>query len=126
MDSQPLPPNVAPPARLDIAHEHDWEQIRAATTETYDGVVMREFPAPVASSRCPSVNLVHCTPEGLPEHVFRNLAPEHGILAPRGWIAAYGAYLNDDGTYRSVGDEKVRESRGRGGGDDARGFWRAH
>lgn len=56
------------------------------------------------------VNLVHCAPEGVPEHVFRNLSPRspenERILAPGGWIAAYGAYLNDDGTFRSEGDAK--------------------
>lgn len=57
------------------------------------------------------VNLVHCTPEGLPENIFRNLSPKlktgRRVLAPGGWIAAYGAYLNDDGSFRSPADAKV-------------------
>lgn len=60
------------------------------------------------------VNLVHCTPEGLPENVFRNLSPKteagRKLLSKGGWIAAYGAYLNDDGSFRSAGDEKVNNN----------------
>lgn len=57
------------------------------------------------------MNLVHCTPEGLPENIFRNLSPKlkkgRRVLAPGGWVAAYGAYLNDDGSFRSPADAKV-------------------
>lgn len=56
------------------------------------------------------VNLVHCCPEGVPEHVFRNLSPRTAegrrVLVPNAWLAVYGAYLNDDGTFRSEGDAK--------------------
>lgn len=52
-------------------------------------------------------------PEGVPEHVFRNLSPKtdegRRLLRKGGWVAAYGAYLNDDGSYRSEGDEKVSD-----------------
>ena len=56
------------------------------------------------------VNIVHCCPEGTPEHVFRQLAlaDEGAQLLRRGaWIAVYGPYLADDGSYKSPGDEEV-------------------
>jgi hypothetical protein len=54
--------------------------------------------------------VIHCCPEGAPEHVFRQLAhTETGIriLKEGGWIAVYGPYLADDGSYKSQGDEEV-------------------
>lgn len=41
--------------------------------------------------------------------IFANLSPgaERPLLAPRGWIAAYGAFKQDDGSYKSENDEKV-------------------
>jgi len=55
---------------------------------------------------------VHCCPEGAPEGIFRHLSPQtesgRQLLNPHtGWIAAYGAYKNDDGTYKSENDKKV-------------------
>lgn len=121
--------------RLDVAHERDWAALCDATAQPYDGVVMRACvcvrarpaarppvahpPTPADARRAgqpltPAVNLVHCTPEGHPENIFRNLSPKlatgRRVLAPGGWIAAYGAYLNDDGSFRSPADAKVRES----------------
>lgn len=109
------------PLRLDIAQEADWAALTDATHEPYDGVIMRTLRAaeprsagqPPAACRdaLTSVNLVHCTPEGLPENIFRNLSPKlktgRRVLAPGGWVAAYGAYLNDDGSFRSAADAKV-------------------
>jgi hypothetical protein len=55
------------------------------------------------------VNLIHCLEEHLPERIFENLSPgaDRPLLAPRGWIAAYGAFKQDDGSYKSEKDEKV-------------------
>ncbi|KLT39202.1 hypothetical protein CC85DRAFT_305223 [Cutaneotrichosporon oleaginosum] len=91
-----IPGNIAPPEKLDIAIQEDWDALFKTVNEPFDGVIM--------------VNLVHCTPEGLPEHVFRNLSPltpeGRRVLAPGAWIGVYGAYLNDDGSFRSDGDAK--------------------
>ncbi|BEJ05422.1 hypothetical protein CcaverHIS641_0212390 [Cutaneotrichosporon cavernicola] len=91
-----IPGNVAPPEKLDIAIQKDWDALFDTVNDPFDGAIM--------------VNLVHCTPEGLPEHVFRNLSPltpeGRRVLAPGGWIGVYGAYLNEDGTFRSEGDAK--------------------
>lgn len=62
------------------------------------------------------VNIVHCCPEGLPERVFRELSYSSSsagtsgepLLADAGWIAVYGPFLSDDGTYKSLADEQVR------------------
>jgi hypothetical protein len=67
-----------------------------------------------------TVNVVHCCPEGAPENVFRQLASPPSIsgsasstilssplLEAGGWVAVYGPYLADDGTYKSPGDEEV-------------------
>lgn len=112
-----LPSNVGRPLRLDIAEEGDWAALTDATAEPYDGVVMRKSQSVYRRSRkrprssLTPVNLVHCTPEGLPENIFRNLSPKlktgRRVLAPGGWVAAYGAYLNDDGSFRSPADAKV-------------------
>ena len=59
--------------------------------------------------------MIHCCPEGTPEHVFRQLAhAESGtrILRKGGWIAVYGPYLADDGSYKSQGDEEVSQNLG--------------
>jgi hypothetical protein len=56
------------------------------------------------------VNVIHCCPEGTPENVFRQLAridDEVRLLRQGGWIAVYGPYLADDGSYKSQGDEEV-------------------
>lgn len=77
------------------------------------------------------VNVIHCCPQDLPERVFEQLSSssissidsdtntneeqeqeeEQGsvgpILSENGWIAVYGPYLNDDGTYKSKADEEV-------------------
>ncbi|KAL1409534.1 hypothetical protein Q8F55_003518 [Vanrija albida] len=91
-----LPANVRAPFQLDVAVDAEWDLLRGAAGEGYDGVIM--------------LNLVHCMPEGGVEDVFRNLSPltpgGRRLLAPCGWIAAYGAYLNDDGSFRSAADEK--------------------
>lgn len=112
-----FPPNLRRPAQLDVAVDEDWELLRGHTGEGYDGVVMRELRGPRMSSR--PVNLVHCMPEGAAEDVFRNLSPltpaGRKLLGPCGWIAAYGAYLNDDGSFRSEADKKVGSSGGGGG-----------
>lgn len=55
---------------------------------------------------------MHCCPEGVPENIFRRLSPTTPsgrflLDHERGWIAAYGAYKNDDGTYKSEGDQEV-------------------
>jgi hypothetical protein len=46
----------------------------------------------------------------LPERIFANLSPgaDRPLLFPGGWIAAYGAFKQDDGSYKSANDEKVR------------------
>jgi hypothetical protein len=60
------------------------------------------------------VNVIHCCPEGTPEHVFRQLSratDDDGstLLKQGGWIAIYGPFLADDGTHKSTGDEEVRD-----------------
>ncbi|TXT04253.1 hypothetical protein VHUM_04251 [Vanrija humicola] len=91
-----LPANLAPPVLLDVAVDGDWARLRDQTADAYDGVIM--------------LNLVHCMPDGAAEDVFRNLSPltpaGRKLLAPGGWVAAYGAYLNDDGSFRSDADAK--------------------
>ncbi|KAL7419671.1 cyclin-like protein interacting with PHO85 [Cryptotrichosporon argae] len=91
--------NLQPARWLDIGSEADWDALRDAVGDRgpFEGVVM--------------LNLIHCCPEGLPEEIFRQLSPsrKHGraLLDPRrGWVAAYGAFLEDDGAYRSAGDAK--------------------
>lgn len=37
-----LPGNIAAPARLDVAIQEDWDELKAGVSEPYDGVVMRE------------------------------------------------------------------------------------
>ena len=63
-----------------------------------------------ADYRC-IVNLLHCCPVGVPEKIFKHLSPQNGneaILDPRnGWVAAYGPWLNDDGSYKSQADRDV-------------------
>jgi hypothetical protein len=63
--------------------------------------------------------VVHCCPEGTPENVFRELAfpneeftpfRSDQLLVKGGWVAFYGPYLADDGSYKSKGDEEVRYS----------------
>ena len=83
------------------------------------------------------VNVIHCCPQDLPERVFEQLVistrksssiltpdsdmntsedQQQGqgslgpILSENGWIAVYGPYLNDDGTYKSKADEEVGPS----------------
>jgi hypothetical protein len=55
--------------------------------------------------------VIHCCPEGIPQHVFRNLSTiskdGRSLLKPGGWIAVYGPFLADDGSYKSQGDEEV-------------------
>jgi hypothetical protein len=63
-----------------------------------------------------TVNLIHCCPSGLPEEVFKHLSPRSAtgreMLNPRdGWIAAYGAFLEDDGSFKSSADAQVGEPR---------------
>lgn len=65
-----------------------------------------------------TVNVIHCCPEGLPERVFRELARASSdgsdarpILREEGWIAVYGPFLSDDGTYKSPSDEEVPNFR---------------
>ena len=58
-----------------------------------------------------AVNLLHCMPPNLPEEIFRQLSPsrsEGPLLTPEtGFVATYGPFLADDGTYRSEGDRQV-------------------
>jgi hypothetical protein len=58
------------------------------------------------------VNLIHCCPPELPENVFKHLSPltEEGrnlLDSNEGWIVAYGAFLDDEGNYKSQADRLV-------------------
>jgi hypothetical protein len=62
------------------------------------------------------VNLIHCCPPGLPEEVFKHLSPRsptgREMLNPRdGWIATYGAFLRDGGSFNSSADAQVGKPR---------------
>lgn len=65
----------------------------------------------------PLVNLIHCCPLDAPENIFRHLSPINPSIETKlidtsnGWIAAYGPWLNDDGSYKSDSDEKVSSVR---------------
>lgn len=85
--------NLHPPLMLDIADQSHWDSLRGQVEPegSYDGVFM--------------FNVIHCCPEGLPERVFRELSTK-AILGEQGWIAVYGPYLADDGTYESPADEE--------------------
>ncbi|OCF34672.1 hypothetical protein I316_03715 [Kwoniella heveanensis BCC8398] len=93
--------NLHEPKILDMGIEADWtrllEDIKAERCQRFMGVLM--------------INVIHCCPAHLPEEVFKHLSPltEDGrrILDPTdGFVVGYSPFLNDDGSYRSAGDEK--------------------
>ena len=56
------------------------------------------------------VNLIHCMPLEAPEGIFQHLTiPSYGrsLLVQGAWVAAYGPWLNDDGSYKSQADKDV-------------------
>ncbi|KAK1920977.1 hypothetical protein DB88DRAFT_501735 [Papiliotrema laurentii] len=100
-----LPVNLNLPEVLDVSNDSHWASLDAkrlgGATAAFDGVIM--------------LNLVHCCPEDVPENIFKHLSPLSPagprLLDPNhGWIAAYGAYKNDDGTYKSPGDEEFDQT----------------
>ncbi|KAK8861387.1 hypothetical protein IAR55_002206 [Kwoniella newhampshirensis] len=96
--------NLLGPRKLDISMEEDWNRLQKdvglASGEAFEGVIM--------------LNLVHCVPAHLPEEVFRHLSP---LISPgrrlldgsKGWIAAYGPWLDDEGNHKSVADQEFDE-----------------
>ena len=117
--------NLQRPIKLDISNSDHWtELIDALPGETlsngepgFQGVIMRASQRRSSAPLIP-VNLIHCCPEGYPEHVFEHLSPRspegRKLLDPAtGWVAAYGAFKNDDGSYRSESDQEVSPSLSR-------------
>ncbi|WWC60099.1 uncharacterized protein I303_102663 [Kwoniella dejecticola CBS 10117] len=94
--------NLREPRVLDISKESDWGSL-------YKGL---QFGVSGPFLGCLMINLIHCCPVELPEQVFEHLSPINARLvhkpleSDRSWIAAYGPWLNDDGTYKSSEDEK--------------------
>ncbi|KAK6907139.1 hypothetical protein I203_101129 [Kwoniella mangroviensis CBS 8507] len=94
--------NLNGPRVLDIEIEDDWKALETAvfygTAGPFAGFVM--------------INLIHCCPLDAPENIFRHLSPVNPSIDTKlidtknGWIAAYGPWLNDDGSYKSDSDEK--------------------
>ncbi|WWD08827.1 hypothetical protein V865_006941 [Kwoniella europaea PYCC6329] len=97
-----LLPNLNGPRVLDIEIEDDWIPLEKAvfygTAGPFAGFIM--------------INLIHCCPLDAPENIFRHLSPINPSIETKlidtsnGWIAAYGPWLNDDGSYKSDSDEK--------------------
>ncbi|WVF66888.1 hypothetical protein IAT40_001631 [Kwoniella sp. CBS 6097] len=93
--------NLHVPKMLDIGIESDWtrllEDVAPENSYRFTGALM--------------INVIHCCPPNLPEEVFRHLSPltedGKGLLDPsNGFIVGYSPFLNDDGSYKSAGDEK--------------------
>jgi hypothetical protein len=129
--------NLREPRRLDIGREEDWQALHGDVlaekegttvddghTGHFEGCLMSMFRRKLSyssihldreASGLPLrriVNLIHCCPAGLPEQIFRHLSPLQAegrvLLNPNsGWVAAYGAFLNDDGSHKSAADADV-------------------
>ncbi|WVQ94496.1 hypothetical protein IAU59_001575 [Kwoniella sp. CBS 9459] len=93
--------NLHAPKILDIGIDSDWarllEDVALGECQRFTGVLM--------------INVIHCCPSQLPEEVFKHLSPltreGRAMLDPvSGFIVGYSPFLNDDGTYKSAGDEK--------------------
>lgn len=62
-------------------------------------------------------NLLHCSPRRTQDDIFSHLGHSNacesgetqisGLLRNGGWVAVYGAFMTDDGSFASDGDEKV-------------------
>ncbi|WWC99102.1 hypothetical protein V866_005997 [Kwoniella sp. B9012] len=97
-----LLPNLNGPRVLDIEIEDNWQALGKAvfygTAGPFVGFIM--------------INLIHCCPLDAPENIFRHLSPINPSIETKlidtknGWLAAYGPWLNDDGSYKSDSDEK--------------------
>ncbi|WVQ62789.1 uncharacterized protein L199_000937 [Kwoniella botswanensis] len=97
-----LLPNLNGPRILDIEIEDDWKALGKAvfygTAGPFVGFIM--------------INLIHCCPLDAPENIFKHLSPINPSIETKlidtknGWLAAYGPWLNDDGSYKSDSDEK--------------------
>ncbi|ORX36330.1 hypothetical protein BD324DRAFT_651570 [Kockovaella imperatae] len=105
-DDRP-PSNLRHPIRLDIQSESDWTNLRAlldGQSIQLGGVIM--------------LNLIHCCPLGVPEEIFKHLSgdisssdvDESLLHSSSSWVAAYGPWKNDDGTYKSDADKAFEES----------------
>ncbi|WWD16708.1 hypothetical protein CI109_101139 [Kwoniella shandongensis] len=102
LEKREVKPNLHQPRKLDISLEDDWERLSKDVKSVdpvvrFEGIIM--------------INLVHCCPAGLPENVFRHFSPlrhsSEGLLdSSKGWVAAYGPWLDDQGNYKSDADEK--------------------
>ncbi|WRT65494.1 uncharacterized protein IL334_002437 [Kwoniella shivajii] len=93
--------NLHEPRIVDISNQRHWDEIyiavRHGVAKQFSGFIM--------------INLIHCCPIDYSEKVFKSLSPrstlDPKILNPsKGWIVAYGPWLNDDGSYKSDQDEK--------------------
>ncbi|WWC87681.1 uncharacterized protein L201_002572 [Kwoniella dendrophila CBS 6074] len=95
--------NLRQPRIVDFENSQHWDSLNAGVKY---GHVSKPFIGVIL------INVIHCCPITLPEEVFKRLSPINPSSCPKlidtskGWIATYGPWLNDDGTYKSEGDEK--------------------
>nr|XP_019050181.1 hypothetical protein I302_00605 [Kwoniella bestiolae CBS 10118]OCF29111.1 hypothetical protein I302_00605 [Kwoniella bestiolae CBS 10118] len=93
LDHHVLLPNLNGPRVLDIEIQDDWipfcTAVKFGTAGPFTGFIMNA-----------------------PENIFKHISPINPSITPRtidvnnGWVAAYGPWLNDNGSYKSEADEK--------------------
>ncbi|KAJ9103032.1 hypothetical protein QFC20_004841 [Naganishia adeliensis] len=101
--------NLKTPTQLDVTSESNWEtlsqQLNRGNDDLFSGVVI--------------CNLLHCSPYRTQDDIFSHLSHSNacesgetrisGLLRNGGWVAMYGAFMTDDGSFASDGDEKFHQ-----------------
>lgn len=106
--------------QLDVMSEDDWTQLSEKlckeTEDVFTGVIICKHRRTTLHQTLTSIqgNLLHCSPVRTQDDIFSHLgnggSGSSTLVKAGGWVAVYGAFLRDDGSFASEGDEKVRLS----------------
>lgn len=106
------PSNLLRPILLDVHDQKTWE---AASDSSFDvdGVIISERRHAIQNAspliRAQSANLLHCSPPDTLPAIITGLKGRSDVSERRKpWLAIYGAFRSDDGSFASEADEKVR------------------